>query len=217
MAEAWVARGFRAIKFAAAMSDEGIVQEMAALREAVGPEVDLMVDLHWKFEAAEAVRLIRRLEPHNLYFAEAPCQPEDIEGQSRVATSIGVPLALGEEWRTVYEVRPRLEARVCGIIQPEIGHTGITQFARIAQMAQAFHVRIIPHASISAGIFMAASLQATAALQRVPYHEYQHSIFDRNLAFTDCDMACAAGHYTVPSGPGLGVRPSAALLDLIGE
>jgi L-alanine-DL-glutamate epimerase-like enolase superfamily enzyme len=216
MAEAWVARGFRAIKFAAAMSDEGIVQEMAALREAVGPEVDLMVDLHWKFEAAEAVRLIRRLEPHNLYFAEAPCQPEDLEGQSRVATSIGVPLALGEEWRTVYEVRPRLEARVCGIIQPEIGHTGITQFARIAQMAQAFHVRIIPHASISAGIFMAASLQATAALQRVPYHEYQHSIFDRNLTFTDGDMACAAGHYTVPSGPGLGVRPSAALLDLLG-
>jgi L-alanine-DL-glutamate epimerase-like enolase superfamily enzyme len=217
MAEAWVARGFRAIKFAAAMSDEGIVQEMAALREAVGPEVDLMVDLHWKFEAAEAVRLIRRLEPLNLYFAEAPCQPEDLEGQARVATSIGVPLALGEEWRTVYEVRPRLEARVCGIIQPEIGHTGITQFARIAQMAQAFHVRIIPHASISAGIFMAASLQATAALQRVPYHEYQHSIFDRNLAFTDGDMTCAAGHYNVPSGPGLGVRPSAALLDLIGE
>lgn len=216
MAEAWVARGFRAIKFAAAMSDEGIVQEMAALREAVGPDVDLMADLHWKFEAAEAVRLIRRLEPHNLYFAEAPCQPEDLEGQSRVATSIGVPMALGEEWRTVYELRPRLEARVCGIIQPEIGHTGITQFARIGQMAQAFHVRVIPHASISAGIFMAASLQATAALQRVPYHEYQHSIFDRNLAFTDGDMACAAGHYTVPSGLGLGVRPSAALLDLIG-
>lgn len=217
MAEAWVGRGFRAIKFAAAVSDEGIVQEMAALREAVGPEVDLMVDLHWKFEASEAVRLIRRLEPHNLYFAEAPCQPEDLEGQARVATSISVPLALGEEWRTVYEVRPRLEARVCGIIQPEIGHTGITQFARIGQMAQAFHVRIIPHASISAGIFMAASLQATAALQRVPYHEYQHSIFDRNLDFTEGDMACAAGHYTVPSGPGLGVRPSAALLDLLGS
>ena len=217
MAEAWVGRGFRAIKFAAAVSDEGIVQEMAALREAVGPEVDLMVDLHWKFEASEAVRLIRRLEPHNPYFAEATCQPEDLEGQARVATSIGMPLALGEEWRTVYEVRPRLEARVCGIIQPEIGHTGITQFARIAQMAQAFHVRIIPHASISAGIFMAASLQATAALQRVPYHEYQHSIFDRNLDFTEGDMACAAGHYTVPSGPGLGVRPSAALLDLLGS
>ena len=64
MAVDWVNRGFRAIKFAAAVSDEGIVQEMAALREAVGPDVDLMVDLHWKFEASEAIRLIRRLEPY---------------------------------------------------------------------------------------------------------------------------------------------------------
>ncbi len=60
---------------------------------------------------------------------------------------------------------------------------------------------------------MAASLQATAALHRVPYHEYQHSIFDRNLGFTTGDMACTAGHYTVPTGPGIGVTPTDALFD----
>lgn len=211
----WVAKGYGAIKFAAAMSDDGIVAEMAALREAVGDRVDLMVDLHWKFEASEAIALIRRLEPYNLYFAEAPVQPEDLEGQVRVANGIGVPLALGEEWRTTYEYRPRFEARAMGIIQPEIGHTGITEFARIGAMAQAFHTRIIPHASISVGIFMAASLQATAALQHVPYHEYQHSIFDRNLMFTDGDMGCSSGSYAIPSGPGLGVRPSDALLAML--
>ena len=217
LAVEWVGKGYRAIKFAAAMSDDGIVEEMAALREAVGDGIDLMVDLHWKFEASEAIRLIRRLEPYNLYFAEAPCQPEDFEGQVRVARAIGVPLALGEEWRTVYEYRPKLEARACGIVQPEIGHTGITEFARIARMAEAFHMRVMPHASMSMGLFMAASLQATAALQRVPYHEYQHSIFDRNLAFTTGDMACAAGFYTVPSGPGLGVTPSEALFEHVVE
>ena len=153
LAVEWVGRGFKAIKFAAAMSDDGIAREMAALREAVGPDIDLMVDLHWKFEAAEAIRLIRRLEPFDLYFAEAPVQPEDVEGQARVAHGIGVPLALGEEWRTVYEVRPRLERRALSIIQPEMGHTGVTQFQRIAAMAQAFHMRVIPHASISLGLF----------------------------------------------------------------
>lgn len=215
MAQDFISKGYRAIKFAAAVSDEGIVQEMAALREAVGPDVDLMVDLHWKFEASEAIRLIRRLEEYNLYFAEAPCQPEDIEGQARVARGIGVPLALGEEWRTVYEVRPRLAAGTCGIIQPEIGHTGITSFMQIGHMAQAFHVKIIPHASISVGIFMAASLQATAALQRVPYHEYQHSIFDRNLKYVTGDMACENGHYTIPTGPGLGVEPTDELFNYV--
>lgn len=215
LAQDWVAKGYRAIKFAAAMSDDGIVEEMAALREAVGPSVDLMVDLHWKFESSEAIRLIRRLEEYNLYFAEAPCQPEDIEGQARVARGIGVPLALGEEWRTVYEVRPRLTAATCGIIQPEIGHTGITSFMQISHMSQAFHLKIIPHASISVGIFMAASLQASATLQRVPFHEYQHSIFDRNLGYVTGDMSCENGHYTIPTGPGLGVEPKDELFNYI--
>ena len=117
----------------------------------------------------------------------------------------------------MFEYRPRFEARAMGIIQPEIGHTGVTEFARIATLAQTFHTRIIPHASISMGLFMAASLQATAALQNVPYHEYQHSVFDRNLAFTTGDMACAAGRYTIPTGPGLGVEPTDALLEHIRE
>ena len=215
LAVAWVGKGFRAIKFAAAMSDDGIVREMAALREAVGPDVDLMVDLHWKFTAGEAVRLIRRLEAYNLYFAEAPCEPEDMEGQELVARGIGCPLALGEEWRTVFEYRPRFERRCMSIIQPEMGHTGVTEFLHIGRMAHAFHVDTIPHASIGIGIFMAASLQATAALKRVPYHEYQHSIFDKNLRYVTGDMGCEAGFYTVPSGPGLGVEPHPSVFDFV--
>lgn len=207
LAVEWVGKGYKGIKFAAAMSDDGIVKEMAALREAVGPEIDLMVDLHWKFTAGEAIRLIRRLEAHNLYFAEAPCEPEDIDGQELVARGIGSPLALGEEWRTTYEYRPRFERRCMSIIQPEMGHTGVTEFLHIGRMAHAFHVDTIPHASIGIGIFMAASLQATAALKRVPYHEYQHSIFDKNLRYVTGDMGCADGAYRLPSGPGLGVEP----------
>ena len=174
-----------------------------------------MVDLHWKFEAAEAIRLIRRLEVHNLYFAEAPVQPENLEGQVRVAQGIGVPLALGEELRTSYEFRPRFEARAMSIVQPEIGHSGITEFVQIGRMAQTFHMNVIPHASISVGIFMAASLQAASTLQNVPYHEYQHSIFDRNLAHTTGDMGCETGAYMVPTGSGLGVEPNDALFDYV--
>ncbi|MBW6425139.1 mandelate racemase/muconate lactonizing enzyme family protein [Rhizobium sp. XQZ8] len=207
LAADWVGKGYKGIKFAAVVSEEDIVKEMAALREAVGPDIDLMVDLHWKFEASEAIRIIRRLEPYNLYFAEAPVQPENLEGQARVAAGIGVPLALGEELRTIYEYRPRFEARAMSIVQPEMGHTGVTEFIRIGQMAQAFHMNIMPHASISVGIFMAASLQTASALQNLPYHEYQHSIFDRNLTYTKGDMATGNGTYLVPTGAGLGVEP----------
>ncbi len=215
LAVEWVAKGFKGIKFAAAMSDDGIVAEMAALREAVGPGIHLCVDLHWKFTSGEAIRLIRRLETYDLYFAEAPCQPEDLDGQVLVARGIGVPLALGEEWRTSFEYRPRFERRAMSVIQPEIGHTGVTEFLHIGRMAHAFHIDTIPHASIGIGVFMAASLQATSALQRVPYHEYQHSIFDKNLAYTTGDMACANGFYTVPTGVGIGVEPVDAVFNYV--
>jgi len=200
-------RGFDAFKYAAAVSFEGIVNEMRVLREGLGPDARLMVDLHWKFTAQEAVQLIAQLEPYRPYFVEAPCQPEDIEGQAHVGAAIRVPLALGEEWRTVYEVRPRLERRAMSILQPEIGHTGISQFMQIARMANAFHVKVIPHASIGIGIFQAASLHAAAALPNCPMHEYQHSVFDRNLAYVKTDMRCEAGAFVLPQGPGLGIEP----------
>lgn len=215
LAREFVASGYRAIKFAGAMSDDGMVHEMAALREAVGPGIDLMVDMHWKFTAGEAIRLIRRLEAYNLYFAEAPCEPEDMEGQELVARGIGTPLALGEEWRTAYEYRPRFERRCMSIIQPEMGHTGVTEFLHIGRMAHAFHVDTIPHASIGVGIFQAASLHAAAALKRVPYHEYQHSIFDKNLRYVTGNMACKDGAFSVPTGPGLGVEPHPDVFALV--
>ena len=207
LARAFRARGFDAFKYAAAVSQEGIVREMRVLREGLGPDVKLMVDLHWKFTAQEAIQLVDQLAPYQPYFVEAPCQPEDIEGQAQVGAAIKVPLALGEEWRTVFEVRPRLERRCMSIIQPEMGHTGISQFMQIGRMAHAFHVRVIPHASIGIGIFQAASLHAAAALPNCPMHEYQHSVFDRNLRFVRTSMRCDAGFFVLPEGPGLGIEP----------
>jgi L-alanine-DL-glutamate epimerase-like enolase superfamily enzyme len=215
LAQQFVAQGFDAIKCHAVVSIDGIVQEMHALREALGPSIKLMVDLHWKFSAAQAVQLAKRLESYQLYFLEAPCQPEDMEGQAHVSHSISMPLALGEELRTVYEYRPRFERRAMSIAQPEMGHTGVSQFMQIARMAQAFHMQVIPHASIGLGIFHAASLHAAAALPNCPMHEYQHSVFDRNLQYVQTDMKCEAGFFHLPHGAGLGVEPAPSVWQFV--
>lgn len=216
LARAWVGRGFKAVKFAAAVAAEGSVAELRALREGLGDAVEIAVDLHWKYEAAEAVRLIRQLEPLRPWFVEAPVAPENLEGQAWVAARIGVPLALGEEWRTGFDALARLSRGACHILQPEMGHAGITEFMRMATLAHAHHARVIPHATIGVGIFMAASLQASAAIADLPAHEFQHSIFDRNRRFLDGEMRCEAGYYHVPTGPGLGVVPNGEALALIG-
>jgi galactonate dehydratase len=211
VAEGFAAQGFAAFKYAAAVSVKGIVAEMRALREALGPAAKLMVDLHWKFTAPEAIALIDALAVYQPYFVEAPCAPEDLDGQAQVAAHARIPVALGEELRTVYEYRPRFERRAMSIAQPEMGHTGVSQFMQIGRMANAFHVKVIPHASIGLGIYQAASLHACAALPNVPMHEYQHSVFDRNLQYVTTTMRCERGAFTVPEGPGLGIEPNASV------
>ena len=215
LAVEWTTRGFDLFKFAGTVADDGPAAELSTLRDNLGDEVKIAADLHWMYTAEQAIGVIREMEPNRPWFAEAPCKPEDIDGQARVAAAVGVPVALGEEWRTVYDARPRLERHCAAIAQPEMGHTGITQFMRIAQIAEAHHCQVIPHATIGLGIFLAASLHASAAIRSLPAHEFQHSVFERNRRFITGDMACEDGAYTVPSGPGLGVEPSEETLALL--
>jgi len=211
LAREWIARGYRGLKYAAAVSREGVAAEMHALRDALGPDVDLMADLHWKYTADEALELARSIASTHPYFIEAPCAPEDIDGLAEVAVHAGIPVAAGEEWRNVHEVRLRLTRAPLAIVQPEMAHTGVSQFVAIARLAQAHGAQVIPHATIGVGIFMAASLHAAATLPNCPYHEYQPSVFDRNLAHVDTAMRCNAGFYELPAGRGLGIEPRDSL------
>jgi len=204
----WQANGFSAFKFASPVADDGVAAEIAALRKALGSSARIACDMHWNQTADEAIALIREMEPHGLWFAEAPVRTEDISGLARVANMVSTPIAVGEEWRTVYDAVLRIERQACAIVQPEMGHTGITEFMRIGQYAQAHHLKLMPHATIGLGIFLAASLQASSALGPVAMHEYQHSIFEPNRRYLVGDMDCREGEYTVPTGAGLGVEPS---------
>lgn len=215
LAREWIDRGFGAVKFAAAVAHDGELAEMADLRAALGPGPQILVDLHWRYTDQEAIKLITQLEAYDLAVAEAPVQSEDMEGQAAVSRGVKTPIAGGEELRTVFEYRPRLVNRCMSIIQPEMAHMGITAFWQVCQMARAFHCRVMPHATIGVGIAQAASLHASAALENFVMHEYQHSIFDRNMAFIESDMRCAAGFFHLPSGPGLGVAPADRLFDYV--
>ncbi|MEX1018971.1 MAG: mandelate racemase/muconate lactonizing enzyme family protein, partial [Litorilinea sp.] len=187
LAAEWMAKGFSAVKFAAAVAHDGELAEMEALRAAIGPDPKILCDFHWQYTDQEAIKLITQLEEYDLFVAEAPVQSEDMEGQAAVARAVKTPVAIGEELRTVYEYRPRFINRCMSIIQPEMAHMGITFFWQVCQMAQAFHCRVMPHATIGVGIAQSASLHVSAALSNFSMHEYQHSIFDRNLNFVESD------------------------------
>lgn len=215
LAAEWQAKGFDAFKFASPVADQGVVAEIEGLRKALGPTAQIACDMHWAQTAARAKATIRAMEPHGLWFAEAPVDPEDVAGLADVAASVSTPVAAGEEWRTAYDAQARLSRRACSILQPEMGHKGVTEFLRIAGLAQTHHLEVIPHATIGIGIFLAASLHASAAAAAVTCHEFQHSIVEPNRRFLEGEITCNSGLYSLPSGHGLGVRPSADALKIM--
>ena len=189
----WKEKGFDSVKFASPVSDDGVVEEIRELRRALGDEFKIACDLHWTQTLASAVELSREIAPYRPWFLEAPLPTEDVEGLQRVAMQSGQTIAVGEEWRSIFDARRRIDAKATHIIQPEMGHTGITQFMRICRYAEAHHLQIMPHATIGAGIFLAASLQASAALRNVVSHEYQHSLLDPFRHFTGDVLSCENG------------------------
>ncbi|GHC76516.1 mandelate racemase/muconate lactonizing enzyme family protein [Limoniibacter endophyticus] len=215
LAVRWQDRGFNSFKFASPVADDGVAAEMESLRKKLGGAARIACDMHWNHSAHEAIALIKAMEAYDLWFAEAPVRTEDINGLARVADKILTAVAVGEEWRTVHDMVLRVRHAGISIVQPEMGHKGITEFMRIGQLAHAHHLEVIPHATIGAGIFLAASLHASFALPTVTTHEFQHSIFEPNRRLLRGDMDCREGFYHLPTGPGLGVEPSEEAMALL--
>jgi len=215
LARHWQEKGFNAFKFATPMADEGPEAEITALRSALGTDAKIAADMHWTQQPEEALDIIRDMEPHGLWFAEAPVRTEDIAALETVCKFSSTPIAVGEEWRTDWDLLQRIGRCDIAIIQPEMGHTGITNFVRLAGLAEQHALEVIPHATIGSGLFLAASLQTSAALAAVSGHEFQHSIFEPNRRLVRGGMDCAEGRYTPPDGPGIGVTPSDEALSLL--
>ena len=211
LAHIWQKRGFNAFKFALPVASEGPVAEIQALRRVLGETAHIACDMHWRQSREEALRLGKGMLPYQPWFLEAPVLSEDVKALQEFSHGIDCRVAVGEEWRTIYDAKLRIERNACQIIQPEMGHTGVTQFMRICQYAQSHGLEIMPHATIGAGIFLAASLQASRVLSNVQYHEYQHSLFNAFSHFLTGNMKCEAGYYQAPSGHGVGVAPSSEM------
>lgn len=208
LAKSWQERGFNAFKFATPIADDGPALEIERLRGALGTDALIAADMHWNQTADEALALIAAMQPHGLWFAEAPVRTEDIAALEAVSKSTDARIAVGEEWRTPFDMLHRVDRCRIAAVQPEMGHKGITNFVRIGRLAAERGIDLIPHATIGTGIFLAASLQASSALSATRYHEFQHSIFEPNRRLLIGDMDCSAGFYAPPTGAGLGVEPS---------
>lgn len=206
LARTWYDRGFRAFKLALGTGIDSDVATFTRVREEVGPVADMYVDAHWRYTVPEAITLGHRLEAYGLGFLEAPVAPEDAEGQAAVARALTVPVAVGEELRTAFDVRDRLTRGAANLVQPDVGRMGITQTLDVAALAAAFHVPVALHLGVGLGVYIAASLHAAAAIENLLTVEYQPTQLAAAHPFLRADIDVDGGYYRVPQGPGLGIE-----------
>ncbi|MCL6504270.1 MAG: D-galactonate dehydratase [Pirellulales bacterium] len=135
-----------------------------AMRDAVGDEIDIMVDCHARPSPRMGLLFARALEPFGLYWFEEPCWPEAVSGMAAIQQAVSTPIATGERLVGLHAFRGLLEAGACSVIQPDITHCGgLSEVRRIAALAELYRVAVAPH-NPQGPVSTAASLELGLAV-----------------------------------------------------
>jgi galactonate dehydratase len=119
---------------------------VARMREAVGPDIDIMVDCHARQSPGMGLQFAKALEPYHLYFLEEPCWPEDLDGLARINAAVSTPIATGERLTHISQFRDLFNVRGCDVAQPDITHCGgLTAVRKIAALCEAHRIALAPH------------------------------------------------------------------------
>ena len=204
-AQALVERGFDAIKTGGV--DDPLAR-VAAIRQAVGPEIDLMVDIHgppW-LTTADAIRMGQKLEEYDLFFYEDPVAPEDIEAIARVAAAVNLPIAAGERHAGMWGVRELIEREIIDVVQPDTGRAGgLLQMKKIAALAEAHYITFAPHDGSLGPVAEIAAAHLCATLPNFLILEHLEDDVPQRYEVMQPQPTIVAGQMLVPQTPGLGV------------
>ncbi|WP_159714120.1 mandelate racemase/muconate lactonizing enzyme family protein [Geminicoccus flavidas] len=154
-----LAKGFRAIKMKVGrklLSED--VERIAAMRRHLGDGFPLMVDANMKWTADEAIRAARAFQPYDLTWLEEPISPDDVAGHARVVREGGLPIAAGENLRTLWEFRHLIASGGVTFPEPDVTNCGgITSFMKIAHLAEAFNLPVTSHGAHDVTVHLLAA------------------------------------------------------------
>jgi len=201
--------GFNAIKLYPFQNDESeqaIAANIRAVREAVGPTVDLLIDVWRRPEPTKAIRVAKMIEELHVFWYEEPVPSENLDLLAEVRRSIRLPVVTGECLYTRFDFRRVLEKRAADILNPDVGSCGgILELTEIAAMAEPYYVQMSPHNYNSTAVGLAATLQASAVIPNFVITEYFINFQDTGDAITTHPFKVEEGCIRLPTAPGLGI------------
>lgn len=185
------------------------VERVRVVREAIGPDISLLVDANNAYHAYQAIDFARRVEEFDVFWFEEPVAPDDYRGHARVAAATGIPIAAGENEYTRYGFRDLIEhdgAAILNVDAQIVG--GVTEFMNVAALAAAHDLAIAPHGAQEIHVHLVAAVQGGLIL------EYYRETIDplRGRLFTPKLTLDGEGQVAVPEAPGLGIEIDFAVL-----
>ncbi len=201
-----VAMGFKQMKMqlGAEPTVQRELERVRVVRESIGEEIDLMCDINQLWNVNQAVEIGRRLEPHHLFWLEDVVAHDDYQGLARVREALTTPIAAGEYQFGIRPFRHMLEARSVDIVMIDLLRVGgISQWLKVAGMAEAFNLPVVSHLLPEVHVHLAAAVPNGLTVE---YYPFTQRLFQEMPAIED-------GQLVVPRRPGLGLAFDKAKLD----
>jgi D-arabinonate dehydratase len=207
----YVEMGARAVKMkvgAVPMAED--VARVRAVREAIGPEIKLMVDANCAYRAYEAIQFAERIAKYDPFWFEEPIAPDDYEGFKRIAATTSIPIATGENEYTRYGFRDLINTGAVPILNADATHLGgITEFMKVAALAQAYDLDISPHGEQEIHVHLVAAIANGLILEYYPdtFNPLWETMYNSTLRIN------SDGTVSPPNVPGIGIDPNYAVLN----
>ncbi|PWJ55558.1 D-galactarolactone cycloisomerase [Dyadobacter jejuensis] len=211
-AKDYVSLGYKAMKMKVGLTIEEDIDHVRKIREAIGPDVKLMIDSNHAYNLREAIQLARAVESYDIHWFEEPISPEYYDQYAELRRNTTIPIAGGECEHLRYGFQTLLKSNSVDIVQPDIcGCGGLTEAKRIATLATVYGVDLVPH-TWGTGIAIAAATHFVANLETIPgrlrtpfnFMEYDRTENGLREALTTTDMEVVDGEIVISDAPGLG-------------
>ena len=184
---------------------DNIVGHVAPMREALGPDVDLMTDFSTCYDTESAIRMVNALEPYRLLWVEEPVPSDNVDAMATVRNHTRVPIACGENVYSRFGFRPFLEKQAVSIIQPDMAKCGgLWESRKIAAMAEVYHIPIAPH-GVATSLGEVAYAHVCSTVPNFMILEWMH-FGDKNYEELTTAANYSGGFLHVPDAPGIGIE-----------
>ncbi|HAL46529.1 MAG: mandelate racemase/muconate lactonizing enzyme family protein [SAR202 cluster bacterium] len=187
--------------------EDAAIENVRAVREAVGWDVDLLIEMHRRLAPMHARRIGREIERYRPFWYEEPILAENVDALAAVKRDINLPVVTGEELYTKFEFREIFEKQAADIINPDVCNVGgILELKEIAAMAEPYFVVVSPHNFNSTTVGLAATMQVSAAIPNFLITEYFVNLeeFGEDIAINPFKVE--DGYIDVPDQPGIGIE-----------